>query len=57
MESTTMKKTYMKPELEAMDLKMNTSILAGSLARNNDTDAPVSGDDYESLGHYDEYDW
>lgn len=52
-----MKKTYMKPELEAMDLKMNTSILAGSLARNNDTDAPVSGDDYESLGHYDEYDW
>ena len=51
-----MKKTYMKPELEAMELKMNTTILAGSLAR-EEGDAPVSGGEYESLGHEDEFDW
>ena len=51
-----MKKKYMKPELEAMELKMNTTILAGSLAR-SEGDAPYTGDDYDSLGRDDEYDW
>ncbi len=51
-----MKKTYMKPELEAMEIKMNTTILAGSLAR-SEGDAPVSDGEYDSLGRDDEYDW
>lgn len=51
-----MKKTYMKPELEAIELKINTTILAGSLALSDD-DAPISGEDYISLGHEDEFDF
>jgi hypothetical protein len=30
MEDTTMKKIYMQPELEAIELKMNVTLLAGS---------------------------
>ena len=52
-----MKKTYMKPELEAMELKMNTTILAGSLARSED-EAPVDGGgEYESLGRDNDFNW
>ena len=51
-----MKKTYMKPELEAIKLNAHNSLLAGSLAR-EEGDAPISGGEYESLGKEDEFDW
>ena len=51
-----MKKIYMKPELEAMELKMNTTILAGSLARSEE-DAPITGGEYESLGREGEFEF
>jgi len=45
-----MKKTYIKPELAAIEINIHTTILAGSLMR-SDEDAPLTGggDEYDSL--------
>lgn len=49
-----MKKIYVKPELEAVEVKIHTNILAGSMSRNEE-DAPINGDEYESLSRG--YEW
>ena len=58
MESTTMKKTYINPEMEIVRMKMNQHLLDGSPAAQvlDPSDTPISsGDDIGS--HGDEFDW
>ena len=49
-----MKKTYINPELEVVKLNAKYQLMAGSLSRSNE-DAPITGDEYDSLSR--EFDW
>ena len=57
MEDTTMKKTYINPNIEVVKMQMNQHLLDASTGLSNSS-ASVSGGTYNnSLGHDDDFDW
>ena len=58
MESTTMKKAYINPEIEVIKMKTQQQMLAGSVG--DPEDGPGAGDPGDAggaEGHFDGFDW
>ena len=57
MEDTTMKKTYMQPDMEVIKLQMNQYLLDGSVTLHSDEEAPITSEDYDALGRENDNEW